>query len=58
MNEPRNQDAKATDFTAEEAKRRFEATLRAALNTPPKPLKDRPKKRPKKEAALPARKAK
>jgi hypothetical protein len=33
-------------FTDEEAQRRFEAALRAALNTPPRPLKDRPPERP------------
>jgi hypothetical protein len=33
-------------YTPEEAQRRFEASLRAALNTPPKPMKDIPKKRP------------
>jgi hypothetical protein len=27
-------------FTDEEAQRRFEATLRGALSTPPKPLKE------------------
>lgn len=32
-------------FSDEEAQRRFEATLKAALNTPPKPLKDAPRKR-------------
>ena len=34
------------DYGPDEAKPRFEATLRAALNTPPKPRKDMPKKRP------------
>ena len=39
------------DYSPEEAKQRFEATLRAALNTGPKPLKDKPRTRPKKAAA-------
>ena len=39
------------DYSPEEAKRRFEATLRAALNTGPKPLKDKPKVRPRTAAA-------
>jgi hypothetical protein len=34
-----------------ESQRRFEAALRAALNTPPKPLKDMPKKKGGKRAA-------
>ena len=33
------------DYPPEEAQRRFEAALRAALNTPPKPVKDMPKKK-------------
>jgi hypothetical protein len=33
-------------YPAQEAQRRFEIALRAALNTPPKPLKDMPRKRP------------
>ena len=37
-------------YDEEEAKKRFEATLRAALNTGPKPLKDKPKVRPRKAA--------
>lgn len=37
-------------YSAEEAKRRFEAALRAALNTGTKPLKDKPKVRPRKAA--------
>jgi hypothetical protein len=42
--------AKTTDdqYSEKEAARRFEATLKAALNTPPKLLKDIPKKRAKK----------
>jgi hypothetical protein len=35
-------------YSAEEAQRRFMVTLKAAVNTPPKPLKDKPRKRPKK----------
>jgi hypothetical protein len=34
-------------FSEAETKRRFEATLRGALNTPPKPLKDISPKRAK-----------
>jgi hypothetical protein len=34
-------------FSEEEAQRRFQALLRAAVTTPPKPLKDMPKKRAK-----------
>ena len=33
------------DYTEAEAKARFEKTLRTALNTPPKPLKNLPRKR-------------
>jgi hypothetical protein len=33
-------------FDAEEAQRRFEKLVRTALNTPPKPMKDAPRKRP------------
>jgi hypothetical protein len=33
------------DFSEEEAQQRFVAPVKAALNTPPKPLKDRPEKR-------------
>jgi hypothetical protein len=36
-------------YTEEEAQRRFLATVKAALNTPPKPLKELPRKRPKKQ---------
>jgi hypothetical protein len=39
------------DYTPEEAERRFLTALKAALNTPPKPLKDMPKKRGGKRAA-------
>jgi hypothetical protein len=35
-------------YSDAEAQRRFEAALKAALNTPPKPMKDIPKKKPKK----------
>jgi hypothetical protein len=34
-------------YTEKEAKRRFMAALKSAVNTPPKPLKDVPKKRAK-----------
>jgi hypothetical protein len=39
-------------FTAQEAQRRFEAALRAGLNAPHKPLKEKPraKKKPQKKA--------
>jgi hypothetical protein len=37
-------------YSEAEAQQRFETALRAALNTPPKPMKDIPKKRPKKPA--------
>ncbi len=40
----------AETYDDDEAKRRFEAALRAALNTPHTPLKDKPKVRPKKAA--------
>jgi hypothetical protein len=45
-------------FTPEEAQRRFEATLRGAVNTPPTPLKDMPKTRAKKQSAPPNNKPK
>ena len=32
-------------YSPEETQRRFDAALRAALNTPPKPMKDIPRKR-------------
>jgi hypothetical protein len=38
-------------YSKKEAERRFMATLKAAVNTPPKPLKDVPKKRKKKQVA-------
>ena len=31
------------DYSKKEAQARFEAALKGALNTPPKPLKDKPK---------------
>jgi hypothetical protein len=34
-------------FTVDETQRRFETLLRAAVTTPPQPLKDMPKKRAK-----------
>jgi hypothetical protein len=36
-------------FSDKEAQRRFMATLKAAVNTPPKPLKSMTPKRPKKQ---------
>lgn len=45
------------DYAPEEAKRRFEAALRAALATPHKSHKDEPRKRPKKEGAATGRRA-
>jgi hypothetical protein len=38
-----NQKKSSDDFSAKEAQARFEAALKGALNTPPKPLKDKPK---------------
>jgi hypothetical protein len=41
-------------YDEKEAKARFEAVLKSALNTPHKPLKEKPKeKRPAKKAARP-----
>jgi hypothetical protein len=34
-------------YSKQEATRRFEAALRGAFTTPPKPMKDIPRKRPK-----------
>jgi hypothetical protein len=31
------------EYSAKEAKARFEAALKGAMSTPPKPLKDKPK---------------
>lgn len=42
---------KSDQYSEREAKQRFEAALRAAVNTPPKPLKDVPKKRAAKQQA-------
>jgi hypothetical protein len=36
---------KQEQFSQKEAQARFEAALKSALNTPPKPLKDKPKVR-------------
>ena len=36
----------AEQFDEREAQRRFEKLVRSALNTPPKPLKSVPKKKP------------
>jgi hypothetical protein len=46
------------DYSPEEAQRRFEAAIKSALNTPPKPRKDMPRKRkspPKRKDQGPAR---
>jgi hypothetical protein len=40
-------------YSDEEAQRRFEIALRAALNTPPQPIKERPRQPRKKKAAKP-----
>jgi hypothetical protein len=37
-------DAENQEYGEEEAEQRFLAAVKAALNTPPKPLKDRPGK--------------
>jgi len=37
-------------YSEREAQRRFMAALKAAVNTPPKPLKDAPKKRARTQA--------
>ncbi len=34
-----------TELSPEQAQRRFEKLVRTALNTPPKPMKDMPRKR-------------
>jgi hypothetical protein len=39
--------AKNNQYSNEEAQRRFEAALRGAFSTSPKPMKDIPRKRPK-----------
>ena len=39
-------DVEQADYSPEEAQRRFEAALRAALNTLPRPQKDVPRTRP------------
>jgi len=36
----------ADEYVEEETQRRFEKLVRTALNTPPKPMKDMPRKRP------------
>jgi hypothetical protein len=38
---------KRDEYTAEEAQHRFDAALRGAFATPPKPMKEIPRKRPK-----------
>jgi hypothetical protein len=51
-------DQQTDQYSEEEAQRRFEALIRAALNTPPKPMKDIPRQRPyqprKRKSAAPA----
>jgi hypothetical protein len=44
-------------YSDEEAQRRFEALVRAVLSTPPRPLKDMPRKRaqPKADRGRPAK---
>ncbi len=46
------------DYGADEAQRRFEKLVRTALSTPPKPMKDMPRKRqaPKDKPGTPAKK--
>jgi hypothetical protein len=49
-------DPKDDQYSDKEAKRRFEAALRGALNTPHKPLKEKPKvkkTKPKKRRIFP-----
>ncbi len=38
------------DYSQEEAQRRFMQSLKAAVNTPPKPLKSMTRSRPKKQS--------
>jgi len=38
------------NYSEHEATMRFMTALKAAVNTPPKPLKDKPRKRPKKQS--------
>ena len=38
--------AEGEQYDSHEAQRRFEKLVRTALNTPPKPMKDMPRKRP------------
>jgi len=40
-----------SEFSPEEAEKRFKAALRGALKTPAKPLKEKPKMRTKKKPA-------
>jgi hypothetical protein len=45
------------EFSEKEAQQRFEAALKGALSTSPKPLKEKPKvKKAKKKAKTPAKK--
>jgi hypothetical protein len=42
---------KNEQYSKEEARRRFMASLKAAVNTPPKPLKSMTRKRPRKQSS-------
>jgi hypothetical protein len=46
---------KNEEYSAQEAQRRFMASLKAAVNTPPKPLKSMTPKRLKKQPRKPSR---
>jgi hypothetical protein len=48
MPRPKNE---TDQYSEEEAQRRFMASLKAAVNTPPKPLKDKPRRTSKKPRA-------
>jgi hypothetical protein len=41
---PRTQDASDGQYSEQEAQQRFVAAVKAALNTPPQPMKDVPRK--------------
>jgi hypothetical protein len=47
----RSTETEKEEYSEKEAQKRFEAALKGAMNTPHKPLKDKPKKR---EASKPA----
>jgi hypothetical protein len=40
---PMGNKAKNDEYSAQDAQRRFEAAIKSALNTPHKPLKEKPK---------------